>query len=103
MRRRRSGGWKALRHDVLFYGTGHEAWDGGGGWAARGVGGGLAWAVAWRGQWLGRRATCGQNLPGCVPGVGSCTLRAALVVRPISDEVCFFWLNRVFSFITEQR
>ena len=48
MRRRRSGGWKALRHDVLFYGTGHEAWDGGGGWAARGVGGGLAWAVAWR-------------------------------------------------------
>ena len=48
MRRRRSGGWKALRHDVLFYGTGHEAWDGGGGWAARGVGGGLAWAVAWQ-------------------------------------------------------
>ena len=38
----------ALRHDVLFYGTGHEAWDGGGGWAARGVGGGLAWAVAWQ-------------------------------------------------------
>ena len=33
-------------------------WDGGGERAARGVGGGLAWAGH------GRRATCGRNLPG---------------------------------------
>ena len=24
----------------------------------------VVWAAAWRGRWLGRRATCGRNLPG---------------------------------------